>query len=565
LSDSKASYAYLFETKGIQRYILDSGTLRDLVGASDLVAGMVSPDGNDLLANVLKVCGIQDEALSRRASGAFIVHSATREPLERLRELWRLTASLRFPGLEMSDVLLADAAAMEAKTAMGALERAYQDATTVAFNSAAELAPAGHSFTAFNARTGRLTTALYAYRDDVTSMDMVTEAQRARADALRGKIDGVAARFLPNAATSEPAAGGFAFPRNIDPREGDTYDNPLFPFRRRGGAASGDVDSRLAVVHADISGLGQAFKRIRQASTAPTDVFKAAKAIDELVISAVREAATVCLLPYARMHSGSGKGIVPARPIVLGGDDVTVIVRADLALPFVKRLLEEIECRSEALGASGNVPGLAERLSACAGLALVRAGRPFSMARALADDLCKFAKRTAKKGRTGPYPSLVAFHVAQLTVRESYDELRQRELTTPDGIILTSNPYGLKSGGQGTLGLDDLVALARALAPAPGTGNLIAAVRTMFDDPEGAYRMWERWRKVVDRENKATLHSVDRSLEGAGFAIDRAAAGPAWPAIVGLVSDALEWLDLGLVEALGDATEAGEPAAASAA
>src|SRR6266446_2330870 len=69
-------FAYLFEAKGIQRYILDSGPLRDLVGASDLVAGLASSDENDLIAEVLRALGVHAEGVnfSRRAGGAFCIH-----------------------------------------------------------------------------------------------------------------------------------------------------------------------------------------------------------------------------------------------------------------------------------------------------------------------------------------------------------------------------------------------------------------------------------------------------------------------------------------------------------
>jgi hypothetical protein len=44
--------AYLFQVKGIQRYILEGGKLRDMAGASELVASLCRSGGDDLLEKV---------------------------------------------------------------------------------------------------------------------------------------------------------------------------------------------------------------------------------------------------------------------------------------------------------------------------------------------------------------------------------------------------------------------------------------------------------------------------------------------------------------------------------
>lgn len=38
-----------------------------------------------------------------------------------------------------------------------------------------------------------------------------------------------------------------------------------------------------------------------------------------------------------------GKDIIPIRPVVLSGDDLTLICRADLALEYTKTFIEEFE------------------------------------------------------------------------------------------------------------------------------------------------------------------------------------------------------------------------------
>ena len=392
LTLEKSRYAYLFEAKGIQRYILDSGPLRDLVGASDLVAGLAVSNGEDLLQEVLNALEFTevDVWFSRRAGGAFMAHAAQRSTLESLRSLWRLTASLRCPGLEMSDRLLTYAqaeAAFEmargclsgaatdaltlARADMGALALAYDSGSTLRFNSAAELPPSGHPLTVFNPRTGRLTTELKTYRDDVVHLDVLTGAQRRRAEELKNTLDGVARKFLPDHALRNADGVQHVFPRNLEPIEVAQDGNPAFPFRRRRNNPGGDLDRRVAVVHADLSGLAKAFRKITAGADNTAGVRAAGDRIERIVEDAVRAATVAWIVPAA-----NDAGVLPARPVVLGGDDITVILRADIALPFTCTLLERIEELSGQVADEGAIRGFDRGLSACAGIALIRAGQP---------------------------------------------------------------------------------------------------------------------------------------------------------------------------------------------
>jgi hypothetical protein len=584
-------FAYLFEAKGIQRYIFDSGPLRDLVGASDLVAELARSSGSDarerdrvqaaselvretkdLIGKVLEVLGIGDEdRFSRRAGGAFCAHATDRQTLDRTRALWRLAVGVRCPGLEFSDV---DPVA--ASDDLEAINRAYEAGTTVRHNSAEELPPTGHPFAAFNPRTGRLTTRLYSYRNDqdVDDVDVVTEAQRRRAEALQGKIDGVARRFL----TSETHADGkrYVFPRNLqtaDDDEDDNKDNPLFPFNGE--------DQRVAVIYADLSGLGEIFQSVTKPGAAKdrAAVLAVATMIEDIIEGAARAATNAVLLRddvLRRWPESKSKEIVqhivPARPVVLGGDDITILVRADLALPFARRLLEAIEMKSSAAFETSPVQLSTSGLSACAGVAIVKAGQPFLMANALAESLCKFAKTRVKfevadgsrRARTAPYPSALAFHIGQSTLQEQYeDEILPREMKpTVDGseILLTANPYGVgildESVGGPTI--DALFALARALDAAPsGRGKLIEAISHLFDDPPAARDAWTRWQAVLGTADPKGLAAVQSALERCRVGEVRSLFAAA-----GAISDALELVDLGALPHLppvsGEAKDSAE-------
>ena len=115
-------HAYLFEAKGIQRYLFASGRMRDVVGGSDLVAQIASSDGTtasgkadwigEVLTNVpITVLDVvtagspaNEVSFSRRASACFCLHGQ-RDALLRVRRAIRLKVMRELPGLEFTDAL----------------------------------------------------------------------------------------------------------------------------------------------------------------------------------------------------------------------------------------------------------------------------------------------------------------------------------------------------------------------------------------------------------------------------------------------------------------------------
>ena len=208
-------------------------------------------------------------------------------------------------------------------------------------------------------------------------------------------------------------------------KDHDQAHNPIFPYLGE--------DRRVAMIHADLSGLGQMFQDAGNCAQSIKEMHEIAETIEKAIEAAAQAATKEVLIPAAKGD------ILPARPILLGGDDITILVRADLALRFCQKLLEEIEKETEKqFKEFGKThPHFKRRapLSACAGIVVANAGMPFLLTHALAEDLCKLAKKTAKgllpDGRkaTAPYASLLAFHNAQSTLQESYADIRAREMT----------------------------------------------------------------------------------------------------------------------------------------
>lgn len=199
----------------------------------------------------------------------------------------------------------------------------------------------------------------------------------------------------------------------------------------------------LAVIHADGNSLGQ----VVQAVGHDREKFREfSKKLDESTIRAANDA-------YNTIN-GSIKDDkkIPVRPVVLGGDDMTVIIRGNLAVDYAKTYLEKFEEHTkESLGSILTSEMVfadnADHLSACAGIAFIKSSYPFYYGYQLAEQLCDEAKKVAKAGlaetdgRKALSKSCLMFHKVQDSFVTSYSDIVRRELSTKAGISLKFGPY----------------------------------------------------------------------------------------------------------------------------
>lgn len=116
---------------------------------------------------------------------------------------------------------------------------------------------------------------------------------------------------------------------------------------------------------------------------------------------------------------------LPIRPLVYGGDDVTFVCDGRLGLALAAKLLQAFS--SETLP-----DGM--KAYACAGVAIVHSHYPFARAYALAEELCRDAKRQArrwdpedKEKGTGSRLSLINWHITTSGLTLEWDEIKKRE------------------------------------------------------------------------------------------------------------------------------------------
>lgn len=265
--------------------------------------------------------------------------------------------------------------------------------------------------------------------------------------------------------------------------------------------------SWIAVIHADGNNLGQNI--IKMGPKLVGNIKNAFKTLsDKLDIattSAVKRTLSLVL------EKEQQTDIIPLRPIVLGGDDVTVIIRGDLALDFTHHFLKffEEETKKEFADFEQHfgIPYFNQGLSACAGIAYIKPSYPFHYGVKLAEELCTYAKKLAKKIPNQKLtPSCLSFHKVHSSFVDNYDDIIEQELTTPSGVRFNYGPYFLNEQVSYTT-IDQLKSWIKRI--------------NERDAPKSSLRNWltelsvnkERAQQQMDRIKSKTGKSYERDLD----------------------------------------------------
>jgi ribosomal protein L13 len=187
-----------------------------------------------------------------------------------------------------------------------------------------------------------------------------------------------------------------------------------------------NAKNKIAIIHADGNGLGKLLqnlgKRLKQSDI--KDVFSSfSTSLDDATTNAAKNA-------FAKVIQNDKKP--KFRPLILGGDDLSVICSADIALRFTNEFLKEFEVQTKkelkSLVDNYDLGEFKEGLTACAGVAFCNEKYPFHYAINLAEDLCKEAKKEAKKINDTLAPSCLMFHNVQSSFYTSYSDFVKNEL-----------------------------------------------------------------------------------------------------------------------------------------
>lgn len=410
-------YCYLFEAKSIQSYLSASGKLKDIISASERIDRLIDSTEISVLNQVLKSASLESDLndkdkpdspglikFLRCKGGSFYAYCDIEEPLLSLRSLWTLAVQQLFPSLEFVDALC------EAETLIGAID---QGTMTLAQdrNMAKVKYPLASAINERYSLTGNAAVPISALADRASmaneidngndSFDVDTEHHRQAYQAFGMRSSAA----LQDKFTPENLKGKVSYPINLDGDfRFDSKDDENIPDKNN----DREVIKDMAIIHIDGNGLGIILMALRAALKDKSDeVFRTAfRTFSEALNTATEnaaKAATQFVFDNAKYEHKS-KIFLPMRPIVLGGDDITLLIHADLALKYSKIFCNEFEKASrqeleplfdefEKLKDSE----LKDYLTASGGILFHKAGHPIMQSLRLVESLCDSAKKLTKQ------------------------------------------------------------------------------------------------------------------------------------------------------------------------
>jgi hypothetical protein len=198
--------------------------------------------------------------------------------------------------------------------------------------------------------------------------------------------------------------------------------------------------SYIGVIHIDGNRMGERIQRILKTCESDNEQYKKALSgiagsIEKAGVAAIRHV-TSCVRENIRgsrfadafelWPTGKGGCYLPIRPLVYGGDDVTIVCDGRIALSVAAEFLTAFgECSLSAVGSS-------ETLDASAGVAIVKSHYPFAQAYQLADDLADSAKQRARIEGGGA----LDWHLSAHNLTGDLDAIRVREYGNSVGGLL---------------------------------------------------------------------------------------------------------------------------------
>lgn len=255
------------------------------------------------------------------------------------------------------------------------------------------------------------------------------------------------------------------------------------------GRISGE-DSHIAIVHIDGNSMGERFK----AAKTLVEIRKLSNSVAEATESAFVDLIKQIVEKYDAIMESLGfddnskdskfkypmddnkkRKVLPIRSVILGGDDITFICDGKLGLYFSKIFLEFFE----------NKPAHDEKkLTACAGVAIIKTRYPFYRGYRLAEELCGNAKKENKKNQLNSY---IDFHISMSGLSGNLEIIRKQYITPPEKLLF--RPYKiLPEDNKDEKSFDLLIKNTKGLKKLPK--NKIKELRDVMIWPEDARKIF---------------------------------------------------------------------------
>ena len=233
---------------------------------------------------------------------------------------------------------------------------------------------------------------------------------------------------------------------------------------------SQEGDNYLAIVHIDGNNMGERFSQCKTLAERTT-LSKAVTSVTEKAFKKiVHLAATITPETYKEegIDVGRNHPYLPLRPIIIGGDDVTFVCHARLAVVLAQAFMKELEVLSaKELGKLGK-NNQNSAIYSCAGIAILNASYPFFRGYELAEQMCGKAKEKARKEKSS-WLDFIILHGEQAPTVE---QIREQEYTSIKGGQLHFGPYVVSETKNKEYALQNMVDLVNGLQTSIDTTDM---------------------------------------------------------------------------------------------
>lgn len=419
----EATHLYGFTVQGIQAYIFQTNNLREIIGASEIVEAVCTNWFTDFCTKK----GIKGDCIQQAAGN--IKFYTTEANAKIIFKEYAETVNQKAPGLPFSQAVVKD----------------------LDFDTLDKKLSAQRNTPLFDFDTGHMARLTAKSTGDMAvSMDSIKDEHYLK---KRNSID------RTNLAKYQKS-------RNADEtlREKAGITNRKVLVDDFEDMAVEGKHNWLALIHIDGNGMGNYIGELIEKHKG--DSIARGKAIKEFADSISKSTNNAFKKAYEITFGNCGLDRIPFRPLILGGDDVTLILRAEFAIPFVKEFLSEYETQS--------LQNTKKTFTACAGIAFVKAKFPFHYTTELAENLCKAAKEACNRQKSG-----FVFHKILDSFISNYQELVEKELELPNKTKISKGFYDIKE-------TEEFLEKAKTLKAEKGLKNAIRQWLdlSMNDSPE---------------------------------------------------------------------------------
>lgn len=220
-------------------------------------------------------------------------------------------------------------------------------------------------------------------------------------------------------------------------------------------------ESYISVIHIDGNNMGVKFSKCKDSQERKNLSLKVANIVQnafrELIQDIINEYDSKAYdeaLDKRDLIDDKGKKLLPIRPIIIGGDDITFVCPARVGIEYAKRFIEAVnkqdflndeqyERMSREVKKENKSMKLSKTMSCCGGVAIVPLKYPFFRAYQLAEHLCGSAKTKSRQDDS----SLIDFAILYGEMTPSLEQLCRYQYVAPEGY-LHYGPYYIKKNSD---------------------------------------------------------------------------------------------------------------------